>query len=465
MLEVSDTDLLTLKKAITADCEAQMKKDPSTRCRMLETFINKLPDGTEHGEYIVLDFGGKFFRVVYVKLNHQALASSDGRRCSIAPEQCVEFDVDPTESVYMESMIYPLNSQILALPYNDLFGYIAKSCHDFCTRFKLLSRPLDVVMVNSFPCRHTSLKSSSLIRWTKTLNCPGAVDQDFGKDLQSAISAAGLPHQVVALVNDSVACLFTGMTEDTTTRIGLIIGTGFNLSFLRNVEEEQDVFTETSNTSSHCSHSSVVINAELGSFGDSGELDQFITPFDRMVIDGPHFLHKGEQTFEKLVTGNYITEIFRVICKSLVDDKVLFNGISSDILDKPGAIPQNFLSQIVRAGESGLNHVQDVLINMDICAMYADADAVLKISKALILRSAALISAALAGVITVSCPSQRKIALSVDGTMYKSYPLLSKHIARKTTSLLSPNHELHFRTCFDGSAKGAAFISAKNVAA
>ena len=50
-----------------------------------------------------------------------------------------------------------------------------------------------------------------------------------------------------------------------------------------------------------------------------------------------------------------------------------------------GKIPRNFLSQIINAGKEGLNHVQDVLINLEIAAMYADADAVVKIAEGRIL--------------------------------------------------------------------------------
>jgi hypothetical protein len=49
---------------------------------------------------------------------------------------------------------------------------------------------------------------------------------------------------------------------------------------------------------------------------------------------------------------------FRIICKELVTEGILFNGQSSEMLDRPGAIPPNLLAQIVRAGDEGLNHVQ-----------------------------------------------------------------------------------------------------------
>jgi hexokinase len=69
--DVSDEKLHQLKKLIADDCKKEIAVESSKRKRMLETFVSIVPDGAERGEYIVLDFGGKFFRVVYVKLNEK----------------------------------------------------------------------------------------------------------------------------------------------------------------------------------------------------------------------------------------------------------------------------------------------------------------------------------------------------------------------------------------------------------
>ena len=60
----------------------------------------------------------------------------------------------------------------------------------------------------------------------------------------------------------------------------------------------------------------------------------------------------------------------------------------------------------------GLNQVQDVLFEADISAMYADADAVVQIVKALTMRAAALISTALAGVIKAIANEKHSYAIS-----------------------------------------------------
>lgn len=55
-------------------------------------------------------------------------------------------------------------------------------------------------------------------------------------------------------VNDSTACLFTGISEHPSTRIGIIIGSGFNISFLNS--DNDDVFEEGNNFQ--------IINTEIG---------------------------------------------------------------------------------------------------------------------------------------------------------------------------------------------------------
>ena len=44
--------------------------------------------------------------------------------------------------------------------------------------------------------------------------------------------------------------------------------------------------------------------------------------------------------------------------KDLTDEGLLFNGFGSEFLEEPGKLPSDFLSQLVKAGDEGLNQVQ-----------------------------------------------------------------------------------------------------------
>lgn len=87
---MSDDVLLDIQEKITADIKSQLEKSPSDRTRMLPTFVDKLPTGSESGDFLVLDFGGHFFRVAYVNikksekiLNSEQQIRIDQRRLTI----------------------------------------------------------------------------------------------------------------------------------------------------------------------------------------------------------------------------------------------------------------------------------------------------------------------------------------------------------------------------------------------
>ena len=50
--------------------------------------------------------------------------------------------------------------------------------------------------------------------------------------------------------------------------------------------------------------------------------------------------------------------------KDLTDEGLLFNGFGSEFLEEPGKLPSDFLSQLVKAGDEGLNQVQVNLLNL-----------------------------------------------------------------------------------------------------
>ena len=57
------SQLVKFQRIVEQDIKTELEKDVDNRQRMLPTHVIKLPDGTEVGDYIVLDFGGKFFRI------------------------------------------------------------------------------------------------------------------------------------------------------------------------------------------------------------------------------------------------------------------------------------------------------------------------------------------------------------------------------------------------------------------
>ena len=61
-LDISGEILDQLVDSIESDCRKQLELDNKLRQRMLETCTQKIPSGNEEGEFVVVDFGGRFFR-------------------------------------------------------------------------------------------------------------------------------------------------------------------------------------------------------------------------------------------------------------------------------------------------------------------------------------------------------------------------------------------------------------------
>ena len=120
-----------------------------------------------------------------------------------------------------------------------------------------------------------------------------------------------------------VACLFTGLSEHPNTQIGLIIGTGFNISFLKpKGEGNPDVVNSELGKAEYVDPSRDYgrvrrrprINI-LGSLGEHGELKEFLTDYDIQLQKSDHCHYKNQQVFEKMLTARYVPELFRIICK------------------------------------------------------------------------------------------------------------------------------------------------------
>ena len=87
------------------------------------------------------------------------------------------------------------------------------------------------------------------------------------------------------------------------TRVGVILGTGFNISIM--MPEPADPEAEVKRVWQS-------YNTEIGSFGtNSSQLDDIVTSYDKEIQYGEMSIHKGEQILEKMITGKYLGELFR----------------------------------------------------------------------------------------------------------------------------------------------------------
>ncbi|CAI5503823.1 unnamed protein product [Closterium sp. Naga37s-1] len=198
---------------IAADMKAEMvsglRSTQGSTLKMLPSYVDRLPDGSEKGVFYALDLGGTNFRVLRVPLlgRDGGIGKVDSEGASISPELMT----GTTEA---------------------LFDYIASRLAAFVAKEEEEFKPAEgkhreLGFTFSFPCDHTAINAGRLIKWTKGFNIPETV-------------------------NDAVGTLAGARFIESDVMLGVILGTGSNACY----EEIQDMS---------------VINMEWGNFW-SGQL-------------------------------------------------------------------------------------------------------------------------------------------------------------------------------------------------
>ncbi|VCX10493.1 unnamed protein product [Gulo gulo] len=100
-MRLSDETLLDIMARFQAEMQKGLGKDtnPTASVKMLPTFVRAIPDGSENGEFLSLDFGGSKFRVLKVQV------SEAGKR-----------------KVQMESQFYPTPNEIIRGNGSEVWG-------------------------------------------------------------------------------------------------------------------------------------------------------------------------------------------------------------------------------------------------------------------------------------------------------------------------------------------------------
>ncbi|NXX73263.1 HXK4 Glucokinase, partial [Spizella passerina] len=229
------------------------------------------------------------------------------------------------------------------------------------------------------------------------------------------------------------------------------------------------------------------VNTEWGAFGASGELDEFLLEYDRVVDETS--LNPGQQLYEKIIGGKYMGEIVRLVLLKLVDENLLFNGEASEKLKTRGTFETRFMSQI-ESDSDDRKQIYNILSAFELLPSRTDCEIVRRVCESVSTRAAQMCSAGLAGVINRMRESRSqdtlKITVGVDGSVYKlhprwgpqrrprrslhppspdppvtprSLPSFKDHF-HATVRQLTPGCDITFIQSEEGSGRGAALISA-----
>lgn len=307
--------------------EAQFREgllsDPSC---MLPSYNHQLPSRSEHGQYLALDVGGSTLRVALVELRGQEAQGSESR-------------IVRQDSFRIDRAIKNLEGKVF-------FDWMAQRIMDTVSKDvnsgKAPESPLLMGLAWSFPIEQTSLKGGRLQGMGKGfLAANGLVGQDLGDIIKVACENKGLHVELAAIVNDSAAALLSEAYLNSSTRFGLILGTGVNIAVHLPVPTiGRDKFGDRpADWFDRASH--VIVNTELGMFG-RGILPR--TRWDK-ILNAAH-PKPDFQPLEHLVSGFYLGEMCRLALVEAIGTAGLLGGVVPPSLLLPYSLDTETISTI-----------------------------------------------------------------------------------------------------------------------
>jgi hexokinase len=327
--------LLELERVVRAFQEEMLKglADNSPRAstvRQIYTYMDDKLTGREEGFYWGLDIGGTNIRLVKYSV---VKGSAPVRVVSIGDQ----FDAS---GVYKKTIPHAVK----VATGKELFAWLADACIEAG-----VAADEAIGFCFSFPYLQTGLNRGFLLYWTKEFSNAGvALDEvpDADADamaqlevanlLEAALASRGTAASVVAVVNDTVGTLVSGLRLDSATTMGLILGTGTNACYVEDKSRITKLPAGVPRTGKG------VVCMEWGGFSAGAEEFELpkqeerllpLTDFDIQVLS--ETAQPGRQVFEKLISGKYLGAIARAAIIKLFHAGEVFqaSGIAADSCD------------------------------------------------------------------------------------------------------------------------------------
>ena len=305
IFELTNEELKVIADNLQEKIESGLKKE-GMEILGIPTFINP-KDEIGEGRVLVLDWGGTNFRAAIVEfVNGQEPVVVESKKKLLSAKETVGF----SQNDLLEAMA-------------DLIGSLEK-LDNTITR---------IGYCFSYPSESLNDGDAILLRWTKGIEIPEMIGQLVGRSLMEYLNnheKINTTFSDVKVINDTVACLFAGLTDaGQDAYIGLIVGTGTNMATLMPLNKIEKLKNKGAGL--------VPVNLESGNFNPP-----YLTTIDRLVDAMSN--NKGSQRFEKAISGGYLGEIFQTVF-STHKIKYDFDGADlSNIINNPNDYPEEYVN-------------------------------------------------------------------------------------------------------------------------
>lgn len=302
---------------------------------MNPTWCMGFPTGYETGTFLALDMGGTNLRVCEINL----------------PEEKGEFDIIQSK--------YRMPEELKTGNADELWGYIADCLQQFIEYHhegeKLDKLPLGFTF--SYPATQEYIDHGVLQRWTKGFDIDGVEGKDVVPPFEKALEERGVPIKLTALINDTTGTMIASAYTDSEMRMGCIFGTGCNAAYMETCGNIPKLAHMNLNPDDQ-----MAINCEWGAFDNEHKILPR-TQYD--VIIDKESPRPGQQTFEKMIAGLYLGELFRLVLVDLHEQPQVkfFEGADISPLKKPYSLDASFLSDIENDPYENLQETHDIFVN------------------------------------------------------------------------------------------------------
>ena len=262
----------------------------------------------------------------------------------------------------------------------------------------------------SYPMEHLPNGDGRVLALTKELNLPELKGELIGANLLKFLEKEGIEQEKhIVLLNDTVATLLAGAVQETKeyqNRLGMVEGTGFNLSYL---EENKNILKlkgenfeiKKPQTDLQTERTLVgekqVVNLEAGNFNklEIGALEEEF--FQKTKEPQGHWI-------EKIIAGAYLGPLALEVLKAAAKNE-LFNEATNDLflqikvaaeIDDPKAINTETMSQFLEGSLKENHFLKNDVITRE------EREIIKTIFETLKERAAFLLSASVAAVILKS---------------------------------------------------------------
>ncbi len=405
---------------------------------MNPTWVMSYPDGYETGTFLALDMGGTNLRVCEI----------------ILLEDKGEFEIIQSK--------YRMPEELKTGNSEELWEYIADCLQQFIEYHHEIEELEQVGNIQlgftfSFPVTQDYIDNGVLQRWTKGFDISGVEGEDVTPMFEAALARRKLPVKLSALINDTTGTLIASAYTDDTMKIGCIFGTGCNAAYMEDCGSVPKL--------AHLNlppDMPIAINCEYGAF-DNEHIVLPRNPYDIIIDnDSPR---PGQQAFEKMISGLYLGELFRLALVDIHENKncSVFQGQDISRLKKAYTLDASFLSQIEEDPFENLTETAELIHKfLGITATKPELELCRRLAELVGTRAARLSACGVAAI--AKKKNIQSCHVGADGSVFYKYPHFKARGAVALREILDwPRGRpdpIDIRAAEDGSGVGAALIAA-----